>query len=469
MTKILIFFKSIGGSSKFESFASFLSENGNDVLLINAKDLSHNTIEKKIVIFDPSVVISVNNTVPGGIFDTLDCPILIYDADSPKFAENKEIIIKNHNKSNVFFLLYQSNSLDLYKRSIGVDISSKKSIFFPPATDFNSSDEGCCDMNISFIGSSFFDKEAFLNLLVDGDNVLEVFSNIKNDYFFYDGQRNSRSLHSVSYVFRERVKYLDVISDLGLEIFSNTDWRDEFSFLYPNVAECYNPRKVLTKDGNQRIYNASKISINISHPQSPKSYSWRVPDIMASNSCLVMEDKYDWHKLYGRFISQEVKDAIIYKDRFELRDNCIKLLNDEDLRLKCVKECQYAVNEAGTWIHRSSSIEKIIGKVLINDNFQKGSIEFLRCSKPNKKPILQIENLRFIQIFLFLIYNIPILGKLIVSRSHYEKSRYKFISNFGSKKKKKSLFLIFIRVIPIIGKFIVPDRRVRKLLIKRNL
>ena len=86
---------------------------------------------------------------------------------------------------------------------------------------------------------------------------------------------------------------------------------------------------------------------------------------MASGSCLVTESKKDWMDLFGEYLSDETKRYVIYSDRYELRNNVIKLLEDEDLRSKCVGEMNRAIEENGRWSSRFASLEKLTGVKLI--------------------------------------------------------------------------------------------------------
>ena len=88
-------------------------------------------------------------------------------------------------------------------------------------------------------------------------------------------------------------------------------------------------------------------------------------DIMASGSCLVTESKKDWEDLFGEYLSDETKAHVLYSDRYELRNNVVKLLEDENLRSKCVEEMNHAIEKNGRWGSRFASLEKMTGIKLI--------------------------------------------------------------------------------------------------------
>ena len=56
-------------------------------------------------------------------------------------------------------------------------------------------------------------------------------------------------------------------------------------------------------------------------------------DIMASNSCLLMEDKPDWRDLFEKYLSKETLEAVIYKDRFDMREKAIITKQIGDIKL----------------------------------------------------------------------------------------------------------------------------------------
>ena len=178
------------------------------------------------------------------------------------------------------------------------------------------------------------------------------------------------------------MKHLQLLSDLGLKIYG-VKWWKKIAFYDFELASCFDPTPIATIEENQWLYNTSKISVNISHPLAKTSFSWRVMDIMASNACLLTEDKPDWRDLFEKYLSKETLDAVIYKDRFDMREKAIKLLSDEKLRKNCVKELNHAIEENGRWIHRFSKLEEFLGTKLIG--LKNKNPEYIYIQREEKK------------------------------------------------------------------------------------
>jgi len=243
------------------------------------------------------------------------------------------------------------------------------------------------------------------------------------------------------YVGQNRLEYLSAIEDLGLTIYG-VSWNHIYSYDI-KLLNSLNNKKILTIKDNEDIYNGSKISINISHPQATTAFSWRVTDIMSSSSCLVIENKPDWHDLFGKFISQNVKDVIIYKDRFDARNKCIELLKNEKLRQQCVEECNSAIEINGRWSNRFKLIEEFcinnLGKTTMhlvgNKNCENSKVIKLDKNSLNNENLSNIRNsLEIINkrmkklklrnrianisgLLILIIGQIPIIDKLIINKS----------------------------------------------------
>jgi hypothetical protein len=371
MTKnILLCYFSIGGTSYYYDFAEELVENGNNVICWNLYTAvysknNQSKIDERISDFNPDLIFSYNNICPEQVIRITKAKVLLLDADNPEFFSNKEII----NKYDFFYLGYQSKSKDLYKSILNADITDKNYLFFPTATNFKKDDLMPKDINISFIGSNFY-RNFFNDRVItveERDIMLSLSKKIKENYYFSNPDIDVSLINFTKYYLagQDRLRHLSAISDLGLQIFSNSDWGVLFTYDF-DLANCFNKKVVITKKENQDIYNSSKISVNLSHLQAVSSFSWRVPDIMASSACLIMENKVDWHMVYGDRISDYVKQAIIYKDQYDLREKSIKLLNDEDLRLRCVKESQQAIEYNGRWKSRIVDLESFLKIKLLN-------------------------------------------------------------------------------------------------------
>ena len=453
MTKNILFcYYTPGGTSYYYDFAEDLLKSGNRVMHWNfhyekfeGKNMQY--ILEKLNGFKPDLIFSYNNICPEDVLKKFSIPTLILDADNPEFFHNKNIINKYE---FLYYLGYQSCSKDLYKRVLGAKITDDNYLYFPTATNFQSNRKTPSDINISFIGSNFY--RDFLENRVSNDSnrdtILRLSTQVSKNYYHIDNDVEEELLNFSKYYFagQDRLKSLSALSDLGLEIFSNSDWRDLFKYDL-ELANCFNQQSVVTKEENQNIYNRSKIAVNLSHPQATDSFSWRVPDIMASNACLVMEYKKDWQELFGVHISDKVKDTIIYKDRYDMRNKSIKLLEDEELRLLCVKECQNAVEKNGRWRSRISDLEKFLNIKLLNLNDENSSGDEART-------LANELNVKFLE------------TEVVIS----EKLKHQKSKNYINKKNKTRLSIIFksvmllIYFIPILGKIFIKKKKAYKMI-----
>ncbi len=409
---LIAFYASFDGVGKYQDFANCFIESGNNVLLCNidpSKDCKR--IKKNIFDFNPDLAFSFNNIVELNIIESLRCPIAIIDADNPQMFWNKE----NINYPNLYYFGYQSNSDELYRKILNVEINSKNYMFLSfTATSVKFDLNMKQDKNISFIGTNFYYHSQLRSTNISQEELLQQISDNKN---YYDYKRNISDLMTS----QDRLEYLGVLTDLGLNIYGDDTWLDVSKYSY-KIAKCFDATPMKTQEDNQRVYNQSKISININHAQATKSFSWRVPDIMASNSCLVTSYSEDWENLFGKYISDEVKSAIIYEDRYDLRKKCIKLLEDERLRMRCVKECQNAIEENGRWHHRIKKIESFLKIDLLNESDIKGKIDLITNKKFSKKVAVKNKSSRnyrkiYYSLVIFL-HNIPVVGNLISKRKY---------------------------------------------------
>ena len=130
---------------------------------------------------------------------------------------------------------------------------------------------------------------------------------------------------------------LSEISDLGLVIFGPRSWVTE-SCVDPYIPLSYNSRAVYSLKHNQDVYNASRLAININHIQALTGFSWRVCDVMASNACLVSEYCPDFEHLFPGV------SIPLFSSRYEARELCRKLLDNENMRRDIVAQCNEIID-----------------------------------------------------------------------------------------------------------------------------
>ncbi len=507
MAKILISYFSFDDVDvTYDSIAKELKNNNNDVLKFNISGiidfngtedskLTNKYYLKKIKEFDPDIVFSFNNSFPPNLIKILDCEIFIFDADNPNFFWNKEYLLKNSDSYK--FIGMMSGSKKIYENFLGRELKQNEYLYLPPASAMKSENLQKSN-NISFIGTNFFPSFLDTDLIhlakIDKKLIINLHNDLRENYFYnvrdlytnkyqqheefvnYKRFSELQNLVDRLYVGQNRLEYLSLLTDLGLVIYG-VAWNQVYFYDIKLLSTISN-KKILSIKDNEDVYNSSKISINISHPQAITAFSWRVTDIMASSSCLLIENKPDWHDLFGVLISEEVKDAIIYKDRLDMRSKCIRLLNDERLRLKCVDECNIAIEKNGRWTNRFKLIEEFCQIHLKKTNLQLVSsqdylsheiVKLDKYSLPDEyscnKINLQLVNAEF-QITKLDKHSLPddYSSKIEIILEKINKKRKKF--KLKNRLANISVFIImFFGQIPLLDKLII-KKSIRKFLYK---
>ena len=412
MANILISYFSDYGEAMYDAITDVLLKNGNNIFRFNINTpavsisswggyskISDKSVRKKICDFKPQIVLNFNHSLPVEIYDDLseDCKICVIDADNPNTFWNKQLHLKTARK--YVYLGLQSYSKTMYENYLGRALSSFEYMYFPPATVVKR-ETLKQDKNISFIGSNFYPMSIppFETDFYTSEG-LKLYEAIKKEYYISlsevkkicQTQNYAWLLEQVRafYTGQERLKYLQQLTDLGL-IFYGLRWWKNIAYYDFELACCFNEKVIRTLAENQWVYNTSKISVNISHPQAKSSFSWRVMDIMASNACLLMEDKPDWRDLFEKYLSPETLENIIYTDRFDMREKAKKLLADEKLRQRCIRELNNAIEQNGRWEKRFAKLQEFVGIPLMNQSGT-GAFFFLKnecdCNKADTKNV----------------------------------------------------------------------------------
>lgn len=373
----------------YESFMQALKENGNNVKYISSHNflkkawngnntLKENIDKEKLVAdiedFSPSLCIAFNNSIPENIAKKLECPIILWHADSFDYFNNKEEIKKNCNR--YYYICPFERDVLVIKKEL--NISDKQILKITPATAIHKEDLDFIQ-NISFIGTMFqvWDAPSKLKNLPNLGKLAKIIKEVeRNPLLDYNELLKETSCESIEKNItktdclnfsstQNRIQTLSMLSDLGLKLYGKGeyfDWLDISKYL-PFLAMCHDDKDVYTLKHNQDIYNSSKISINISHTQAIDGFPWRVFDIMASNSCLVSDKRDGLSKFTKGYI-----DIPVYENSYEARQICQKLLKDENWRKEITIGSQKCIEEKGRWHHKFKEIEKRIDVKLINND-----------------------------------------------------------------------------------------------------
>jgi len=380
----------------YESFIKGLMNEGNDILLFHHKNFFglpgkiHQSIEDKIKKFEPDLVILFNNNFYD-ISETVECPIVIYEVDSPKYYSCKEVIKRKPDR--FFYFVAQDKSIEVLKSDFLV--KKERILYVPFFSEIKANNIEIFTNEISFIGSKFttlasgnsplgsYFQENINNphILNNIETIKNIISLIKKDSFISKKDLITKYLLDKEIVNQidleqmimflsdeNRIKTLSSIADLGLTIYGTTNWGTDI----PNnssLSLCYNPEKIYSLKQNQNIYNSSKLSVNINHLQAVSGFSWRVCDIMASNSCLVSEYKKDIKILFPN------AKIPTFSNEFEAREICKKLLANENMRKDIVQSCQEIINKSFRFRNLLNTISEYLSLQLHSTNNKKGSLE----------------------------------------------------------------------------------------------
>lgn len=386
MTKIFIaFFNGVaveGNNSImpcfYESFIKELEKAGNVVMYSFHSDFACQFNEPAptdfisgLKKFNPDLIILFNNKFYD-LSSDFDCPIVVYEVDSVLYYSNKENLKNNPDRYK--YIVPQVDSIKLLEDTLGV---KSDNVCYVPFVTAIQRERIPQLTNISFIGSKFDGFYAnnaytlFMKTLPSKNEIAQfrqVEECIKSDPFITkekivkklsltsDKVINNIYIDNMIMIIsnERRIQTLSQIADLGLDLYGTPNWATDLLY-EPNLTLSYKQKQVYSIKHNQDIYNGSKICININHIQAVSGFSWRVCDIMASNGCLVSEYRPGFDRLFPNVPIQT------FTNRYEAREVCLKLLNNENMRKDIVAQCQEVINEKFRFNHLFKVMEDFLG------------------------------------------------------------------------------------------------------------
>ncbi|MES2960902.1 MAG: glycosyltransferase [Pseudomonadota bacterium] len=372
----------------YEGMVNALVSHGNDVMLMitnqfmeklwtsNASkaDIDKKKLDEAIMAFNPDLVITCNNSLYENLPKLVTCPIVVYGTDSPALFIDLPGLKRNSERYN--FLMASEDFITMAKEYFGKKMRSLEMLYF--ATDFVA-EKIEQDKNISFIGTDFhFSGVPFQDFIISKDFTPQVKKDLKLFLESYkkdvllDPKSHLKKLGLDSQLLKKishtdllnlissnfRMQTLQAVSDLGLSLYGSKTWRNHCDYSI-DMALAFVDEEISSAKENQDVYNSSKISINISHSQAGKAFSWRVRDIMACNSVLVSDPREDLVTQFGKYVKIPT-----YENAFEARKICQKLLADQKWREEIIEGSQLAIEEAHRFKHRIKDIEQITGVAL---------------------------------------------------------------------------------------------------------
>ena len=128
--------------------------------------------------------------------------------------------------------------------------------------------------------------------------------------------------------------------------------------------------------------NQSLISLSHSHHQARNiGYSWRVLDILASNSLLICEKSTLLSEKFGKNIKKQ-----FYSSAYDARKKCDYFLKNKNARSDLIAEQNEIIDKSYRWDDRIKKIEDIFG---LKKNVMNKKISIISFrSKNNLKPTL---------------------------------------------------------------------------------
>lgn len=361
----------------YESFVKGLEEAGNSVLVITHPYFEMNfgpideEMSKTLRDFSPDICFIFNNSFYD-ISEIVECPIVIFDADDPIYWSNKEVLKKNPDR--FYYSIIQDEDITALKREYGV--SDKRIFHMQPFTEVRADKKAVTDTNIVFIGSKFESEDAalpnyfFAEKPKDWEKELymECLHRIRRNPFLtleelkrelpIDSTKVARHLQMPGILMwmsaEDRIRTLSAVSDMGLKIYGTENWRDGYYYDY-RLNAAFIDRKIYSLAQNEELYNSARIGISIAHVQAISGFPWRIPDIMASNACLVT----DAHQSLEEFFPGV--PIPIYHSVYEARDLCRDLLADESRRQEIVLQCQEVIEQKYRFRHLLEKMEDYFG------------------------------------------------------------------------------------------------------------
>ncbi|WP_295639969.1 glycosyltransferase, partial [uncultured Mailhella sp.] len=368
--------------SIMEGLAKSFSECGNDVLYINTsifnsytsntvKDIHiNNYISSTVSDFSPDLIITFNHRIPQCILDECNAPVVIYDGDNPHYFCDQDYILSHLSRYKIFSIV--DKWIDDY---IKLGYNEKLIHYMPMATSIKSSIKDQC--NISFLGMRFFYSSKYINI-IKKHNFYNNFSSMMDEFYTtktYDYAKLFKKYFPEIYYkegleeadlypfFDIRAAVLSSLTEFGLKLCAHNGRWEFLDTTFPQLAASFDPQIVWSLQEVSDFYNSSRISLSPMHPQAKGAgFSWRVFDVLASNSCLLSSESSELTEMIHDYV-----DLPVFKSPSQANSIARKLLDNEDYRKKIVEGCQQFVEDHARWVHRFREMEKILDMPLVSE------------------------------------------------------------------------------------------------------
>ena len=388
----------------YEGFINELQQNGNEVLVYaNADTFGYqfeedipNNILSELKEFNPDLFIFFSNKF-WDVSEHFDCPIIVYGDDSPVIYSNKKALAKKRNR----YLYIVSQQTDIQEVVDYFKVDKTQIAYMPFVTSIMNRKtkknknivfcgsvwlwDGCQEV-VSYMKTSPNTKDAIFNQkysqmlikypLIDQDTLYQ--KTIKELGYKSDKKLDikNREIYVGRWSGVNRMKYLQSIADLGLEIYGN-HWAQNSMAYFPDLALCWNSQSIAGISEWENLLNHSHIGFNVSHLQAKDGFSWRVVDTMGSGACLVTNYSPALDRLFKK------NKIPSYTSQYEARELCQKILKNPNMEKDIVAYCNEKINQGFRHKHLLKNIEDFIGVPLTNIS---------QSIKENKTIMLQVRN-----------------------------------------------------------------------------
>ena len=406
-------FSPFGLEPYIESFINVLARHGNRVMPYICQDFEHRKPWKRKVYswqavqevkkFDPEIVFAFNNAFNPSFFKQFHCPVYIIASDTPIYWRNKDLLKENSDLYSVCY--FNADMAATLKDEYHIPL--ERQLLIPYSTDMRCDETKPFNKDISFIGNFYFLGQSLFDIFFSHLSVYpnEMRQKIKTlvvsmiDELQCSKMKNEKTLNLhkqltvllnrnydydwiVSEIFgaltsEQRIECLLALTDMDLHIYT---WSQNFrciSNYYSLFRKCH-LESVYSIEANQNIYNESKISLSLPHAQVNTGFSWRVCDIMASNSMLISNPSKDLIRLFDGIVPT-------FDSARELKDKCQYFLKNEAERTDVVKACQKMIDKNHRYENVFKIIEEYSGIKLLNTGVAQAVEQFSRTKKKQKR------------------------------------------------------------------------------------
>lgn len=199
------------------------------------------------------------------------------------------------------------------------------------------------------------ERDGGLGVLRAGENpdALNLLSNLPWSFDYFEMQMQNIVTN------RQRLAVVERLAPHGLALFGNDYWRRLMTSSRGVLAAFQPGEPAATHADLRRIYDSSKIAINLAQRQSSQeAIQYRVIDIMASNALLITHRAVpsDLYRIFGENCPVPTFDGLD-----ELERLCVYYLENEDERRALVMACNALVQKGFSFRDRAIDLLRLGG------------------------------------------------------------------------------------------------------------